>query len=203
MSFISSINFRRCAPEDPQNRRSASPNQRSTPDGGRRANSPERSRTSSPDVGTGVSGRRSPQRLVQYATTSARRNRLSAASEEALVEFSKVRLQPPFCPSHSHSIGQLGQEEKLIDLWSKVARIEQRMDLSETPTASEVRRRCDQGCGQYFDWPRIQIAASLDGDKDDILTLTTKVVAHFSSHCRDLAAHEALAIRMAFLVRWQ
>jgi hypothetical protein len=82
-----------------------------------------------------VSGRRSSQQLVQYATTSARRNRLSAASEEALVEFSQVRLRLPSGMSHSHSIGQLGQEEKLIDLWSKVARIEQRMDLSETPVA--------------------------------------------------------------------
>jgi len=44
-----------------------------------------------------------------------------------------------------------------------------------------------------------QIAESVE-KKHDVLTLTVNAVSHLSSQCGDIVAHEALAVRMAFLV---
>ena len=146
MSFIHTIDFCRRPPDSSQSRRSASPQRRSTPSGGRGAYSPEPpSRTSSPDDTAGTSARHSSQQLEEYAVTCARRNRLSTTSEEGLVEFTHVRSCLSSCILRLHDNEQLSQEEKLINLWSKVARIGQQMDLEASAA----------GSGANFDLPLV------------------------------------------------
>ena len=137
MSFTRSIDFRRNPPDDSQRQHSASPHQRSPAGpGGRGVDPPERrSQTNTPDIDTGSHGGRSPRQLEEYAINCARRNRLSTTSEEGLVEFAQVRSHPSLCIPYSHNTGQLDQEAQLVDLWSKVARVEQQTGTLETPAA--------------------------------------------------------------------
>jgi len=137
MSFFRNIEFTRHPPDDSQSRHSASPHQRSPAGpGGRGVDSPEqRSQTNSPDIDTGSHGGRSPRQLEEYAINCARRNRLSATSEEGLVEFAQVGSHPSLCIPYPHNTGQLDRGAQLVDLWSKVARVEQQTGPLETPAA--------------------------------------------------------------------
>ena len=60
---------------------------------------------------------------------------------------------------------------------------------------------CEHSCF-VSDCPQCQIAASINGGLD-IFTLTNKVVSCLSTRRKDIVAHEALAVRMAFLVRFE
>ena len=104
MSFIRGIDFRRSQGHSQSQQRT--PSHRRSPTGGGGADSPERhSRESSPGINAGSSGRRSSQRLEEYAVACARRNRLSMDFEEGLVEFAQVWTHSIFWIPYSHNTG--------------------------------------------------------------------------------------------------
>lgn len=132
MSFIQNIDFYSSAQGHSLNQHSTSPGQERQRNSHEPGSPVRQSREASPNQDEGQSGRNLEQ-LRSHAIVTARRDRLPATAEERLVDFSQARQQS-FSLLYSHDSWQLPFEEKLIDLSSKISRIEQRVERFEAST---------------------------------------------------------------------